>query len=310
MDKILEEKSTLLSGILTDLAALMHGNVRNLCFSEKQILVSLNLPARDSIGSASPHEVTLIMDPTDLRDAAFSSLRDGLYEDLITQLLFDFAAKSSFFLDVGSNIGFYAVSLAKSFPKITVHAIEPNLKVGNRWEQNSAVNGVGSRAILHRVALSSASGESDFFVPGVTGTGGGSRRMLHPEEPQEKMVVSLATPDQLRLPDNFDLIKVDVEGAEFDVISSLEGRIDSSLPTICIELLRKWMAPFGHHPQEILALLSRKGYRVFAIGLDSISEIDEIDDKTIETNFLFVHEHNGAHLEIASRFASEKAKTS
>ncbi len=156
--------------------------------------------------------------------------------------------------------------------------------------------------MLHQAGLSSEDAESKFFVPAITGSGGGSVRELHPDEEQVMVSVSLRKPDTLGLPRNIDLMKIDTEGAEFDVVTSLLSRIDCSSPTIIVELLRKWMKPFGTRPQDVLELLSPRGYRPFAIRSDSLAVIDRIDEATIETNFLFVHQDNPAHLAAAASF--------
>ncbi len=119
---------------------------------------------------------------------------------------------------------------------------------------------------------------------------------MHPEETQREITVSLRTPDSLALPSDLSLVKIDVEGAEYDVVRALESRLSESKPTVIIELLRKWMAPFNSHPQDVVEMLRGLGHQSFAIGADAIIPVDEINGQTPETNFLFIHNENKDHL--------------
>ena len=64
--------------------------------------------------------------------------------------------------------------------------------------------------MLHRAGLATNDEDSVFYVPTVTGSSGGSRKVLHPEETQREIIVSLRTPDSLALPNDLSLVKVDV----------------------------------------------------------------------------------------------------
>jgi hypothetical protein len=69
------------------------------------------------------------------------------------------------------------------------------------------------------------------------------------------------------------------------------------------ELLRKWMKPFGHSPQMFLDRLESLGYRCFAINNNHLIEINQIDEETVQTNFVFVHHLREEHLGIIQKYA-------
>ena len=87
-----------------------------------------------------------------------------------------------------------------------------------------------------------------------------------------------------------DIIKIDVEGAELNVVSGSQETIKSNRPVLIIALLRKWMFEFEKHPNDVFKLLFALGYRAFAIGEKDTKPIDFVDDANIETIFLFLHE--------------------
>ena len=137
--------------------------------------------------------------------------------------------------------------------------------------------------------LANTSKISEFYVPPLSGTGAGSLRELHPEEGDpEKFSVSIKPLDQLLSEiKNLDLIKMDIEGAEFEALQGARNLIEKHKPVIIVELLRKWMLPFGSHPQNVVEFLSDRDYTCFAIEDIGLRRISTIDEDTIETNFLF-----------------------
>ena len=94
--------------------------------------------------------------------------------------------------------------------------------------------------------------------------------------------------DEIFHPDSkIDVIKIDIEGSEYQAILGGEKLISSQMPVIIIELLRKWMTEFGSHPQEVVIKLSNLGYLCFGINDTYLRQIQIIDETTEETNFLF-----------------------
>lgn len=300
MEHEMQSASEALQQLLKSMSALVRGNVEEISFTADGIRIGLRPPP--GISGLPATSVQLVADLNDFRDVPFTSLRDGAHESLITQLLLTFGSSSRVFLDVGSNIGFYCALLAKTFPDLKAHGVEPNPSLWVRWETHQKINNTGGRCILYRAGLASIDEDSVFYVPTVTGSGGGSVMILHPEEPQGEITVSLRTPDSLGLPKELSLVKIDVEGAEYDVVRALESRLSESKPTVVIELLRKWMAQFNSHPQDVVKLLRGLGYESFAVGGDVITPFDEINDRTPETNFLFIHKENENHLETSLHF--------
>jgi hypothetical protein len=65
-------------------------------------------------------------------------------------------------------------------------------------------------------------------------------------------------------------------------------------PIVFTEMLRKWSAKFGYHPNEIIRLLAGIGYRCFVVSGDALTEFREMDDETVQTNFFFLHAENHA----------------
>jgi len=86
-----------------------------------------------------------------------------------------------------------------------------------------------------------------------------------------------------------DYIKVDVEGAELLVLQGGQATLAQHRPKVFAELLRKWSAPFGYHPNDVLALLASLGYGCWAVGPRGVRRLLAVTDDTPETNYVFLH---------------------
>jgi len=242
--------------------------------------------------------MTLVLNEQDTRSASFTILAEGSYEGFLETLILKLAGGSSTFLDIGANAGFYSVGSALTNTNLKIHAFEPNPNVARDLRDNVSKNLVSENVQIHNFGLSDSEGKAEFFVPAFTGTGGGSLRDLHPEEGRlENLVVDLKTLDSLGI-EGVDLVKLDVEGNELSTIQGGLGLFQSSKPTLVVELLRKWMSPFGHKPQDVIQLLVPLGYKCLAVGSHELTRIEQIDDQTSETNFVFLHEDREDHLRI------------
>jgi hypothetical protein len=152
-------------------------------------------------------------------------------------------------------------------------------------------------------ALANETGSADFHVPAFTGSGGGSLQNLHPEEGQAKTFkVSTIKLDSLGL-EGLDVMKVDVEGAELGVILGGLSTISSSYPTIFIELLRKWMRPFGSSPSQVSDRLIELGYEIFEMHESFSKLVPVLADNTDATNFVFVHKSRKNHFNLIKSFS-------
>jgi FkbM family methyltransferase len=242
----------------------------------------------------------LVIPKNDLRTASFTILANGNYESLLEDVIFELASSSNKFLDIGANMGFYSVGACLKKRDLKVLAFEPNPSIRKSLIQNTELNHVENNIEISEFALSDFTGDATFSVPAFTGSGGGSLKNLHPEEglPAE-FSVKVEKLDNLRNQTfGADLFKIDVEGAEFQLLQGGIGTIDEEHPTIVVELLRKWMKPFQSSPQDVVDLLARLGYICFAVGNSKLEQIESIDESTSETNFVFCYKENLKHLKL------------
>ena len=129
------------------------------------------------------------------------------------------------------------------------------------------------------------------FVPTTSGSPAASLNELHPGEGSRKVQARFTTLDAFAEKNaitNIDLIKCDVEGAEFRVLKGGAATIAKMRPAIAIELLRKWSKAFGYHPNDVIDFLAAIGYECWGIGERDLTRITRVTDETLETNYVFL----------------------
>ena len=65
------------------------------------------------------------------------------------------------------------------------------------------------------------------------------------------------------------------------------GVLKRDKPLLYCELLRKHAKRFGYHPNDVIDYMKSFGYKCFTFREHKLIEINEINDKTEELNFIF-----------------------
>lgn len=146
------------------------------------------------------------------------------------------------FLDIGANLGNYALTLAPYFAKTL--AFEPNPPVFARLQRNVEAN-PKLRIEAFNIGLSSTSGTRAFF-PNTQGNSGASGFETR-REGIEPLKLETLTGDEFveNLEQRIAAIKIDVEGHEFEVIRGLSRTIARDEPVIFMEWLGETMEAKG-----------------------------------------------------------------
>lgn len=229
---------------------------------------------------------------SDPRTAVSCLVATGEYEELESQLLTEIARRSKVVIDVGANVGYYSVNLGKELPASGVLiAVEPVFETFNQLQKNIELNNLAHVVKPVMEALADAKGSSKIFIPDTSGSSAASTRNLHEEEGHRTQTVLLNTLDNLMSSlqiEECDLIKIDVEGAEFLVLQGASDTIKKHKPIIFAELLRKWSSKFSYHPNSVLQFLADRGYSCWGVS-PQLRHITQFTDMDQETNFIFVH---------------------
>jgi FkbM family methyltransferase len=159
-------------------------------------------------------------------------INGGRYEEDNLAVLLSFVRDDTVFLDIGANLGFFSLQVARRVQKHgKVHAFEPHPQLAELLYRNAYINGFYYVINCHRIGLSDQEGVVNIKYP--TGfLAGGSLVVDH-----EKGTVVQATVrplDQVLGADfQCDLAKIDVEGHELAVLRGM-SRVVARSPNMKI----------------------------------------------------------------------------
>ena len=189
-----------------------------------------------------------------------------LYKDIFLQRLYHFDAikPDPLILDCGSNIGMSVLYFKRAYPKARILAFEPDPDISPMLERNIGENGLRDVQRLS-FALSRDIGKKSFFSDGVCGSA--LAEPLAPDDPEawkQYQVSCVRLRDYLTEP--VDFMKMNIEGAEHEVIADSEDRLRQ---------LREMIIEYHHLPglrrslHEILEILHRQGFEYLINDFDS-----------------------------------------
>jgi FkbM family methyltransferase len=143
------------------------------------------------------------------------------------------------YYDVGANVGFFAVLAARLLsPKDRVICFEPVPENTSQINYNARLNNFPNVSVLG-VALGKDERTEPFYTSHEPTWGNLASVGRRPAEASGEITVTVRTLDSVRDTDHLPapaLIKIDVEGAEVEVLQGAENTIRNCRPILMIEL--------------------------------------------------------------------------
>ncbi len=201
--------------------------------------------------------------PVDYRDLVQREIfLNGVYEPETTRQLQQLVRPGHTALDVGANIGYYSLVLAKAVGDAgRVHAFEPVPRLAGTLERNIEANGFRN-VIVERLACWSSCGETEIYEGPGSNSGTSSLFRQNAEavkghKIQTTTIDAYAVAKQLK---SVDLIKIDVEGAEIDVLEGAWETIARWRPVLIVEVVPRFLESRASSFEAFLKLLESRGY--------------------------------------------------
>jgi FkbM family methyltransferase len=217
-------------------------------------------------------------------------------------MLFKLINDGDTIFDIGANIGWYSNHFAKKFRNSTIYSFEPIPETFNQISANTELNGA-TNIRLNNLALSSKKEKLTFYYS-PTVTGASSSQNITENQSMTKLELEAETIDNFistNSIDKLDFVKCDVEGAEYFVYQGGFETFKNHKPIVFTEMLRKWAAKFGYHPNDIINFFIQFGYSCFSVYQGKLNIIDKVDEQTVETNFFFLHKNK--HSQLINKFS-------
>ena len=192
------------------------------------------------------------------------------YEPYVARALQANLGPGGVFLDVGSHFGLWSVYTASIIGKTgKVFAFEPSPAFAV-LKENAVLN---PRVRYFNMGVGAQDGEVTFFEQGTATSGSFVKEVTvineewQPAVPIAEIKVKIRSLDTLitELDIRPDLIKVDVEGFEFEVISGSEKILRSISPVLLIEIHPPQLKLSGGSDLALIAFLESRGYTVEVI---------------------------------------------
>jgi FkbM family methyltransferase len=220
---------------------------------------------RDGVSALVDGEVKLKLSPR-----AFSGGAYGFDPRLVAELK-QVAAPGRDFVDAGAHMGIASLIYAHfAGPEARIVAFEPNPNAFPLLVENSYVNGM--RLECFRLALGAEVGNADFYFDGTNPNASLSReapgKYWYWED--RKKPELCAAPVAVTTIDLFcaalglqpGVIKLDVEGAEFQVLLGARQTIQSLRPAILLETHVFAWDSFGYDRETLEALIAEYDYKI------------------------------------------------
>ena len=217
----------------------------------------------------------------------------GLRDEKIIQLIISNLEKNDVFFDIGANIGYYAIPIAKTLAakNVTVHAFEPVndnfISLQKAIHQNNITN-----IITHKIALGDSIGSTEIIKT----EGGKSGNAVLSHENMEntnvtRETIEITTLDDYASNNNINqcaIIKIDIEGAEIFFIKGAVNFITKHRPIIYGEFNSYFLRKFESSFLDIWEILEPLGYKVFQENKNNKGSFSKIDKVTTGLNDLLL----------------------
>jgi FkbM family methyltransferase len=242
--------------------------------------------------SPSPYTVASVRDGdiamlVDVRDPAISKpiLALGEYEEGFRRRLMSFVHPETHFVDIGANIGFFTLLVARRAARGKVWSIEADPQNARLLRASVALNGLEERVVVHHLAASDADGEVFFSTLGYEANIGARFTAKEEATLRERSLTGAAPPSRLRAramdtllrDERVDLVKVDVEGYEPAVFRGLREVLCRQKPVVFSEFAPGTIRHISKSdPVEMLRFMRDCGYAVSLV--ETTGDVTEMGD--------------------------------
>lgn len=188
----------------------------------------------------------------------------GVYEPFMLDLIFKYLHTGSTFIDIGANIGQHSMYAASIVGKSgSVHSFEPIPYLSKQLQDSANHDHFESIIHAHNCALGKAESTEKLYVS--KNIGGSS--LVNDDDTKEIITVHVKNGDEeLRTLSSVNLIKIDVEGYEYEVLLGIEKTLFKYKPVILIEFSGEFYATQRHGDgKNILGFLRTHGYSLYDI---------------------------------------------
>ncbi|MGF1521522.1 MAG: FkbM family methyltransferase [Leptolyngbyaceae cyanobacterium] len=201
-------------------------------------------------------------------DKAHANYIAGTYERPIQNILEDCLQPGAVFYDIGASLGFFTLIAAKLVESSGhVYAFEPVPENAAKIQRHAKLNGFAQVTVL-ATAVTDTNGRGELLLAHHAG-GATLATVGTPPDYKGHLDVSLASIDhlianqQLRPP---TVVKVDVEGAEINVLRGMAQTLAAHKPVLIYEIDDGDRTAFQHKNAIVETFIRQNGYQILPLA--------------------------------------------
>lgn len=206
---------------------------------------------------------------SDVRDLIQETLLEGdVWDPAGTQYICGALKQGSVFLDIGANAGYFSLLAGKRVgPAGKVLAVEPSPEMAEQLRRNAARSGLAN-IVVDQVACSDSPGTRRLYLGPPSNTGGTSLSERNVKWKDSVDVVCTHADALVRKHalSRVDLVKIDVEGAEHEVLRGMKRLLKELRPIIIMELIEELLRSFSTTITSVTGFLEGFDYAVSSLG--------------------------------------------
>lgn len=195
--------------------------------------------------------------------------KTGVWENDLSRILKKYLQPGDVFLDIGANIGYHSLFVAAHLRDTgRVYAFEPLPRLAKQIESSIQSNGFSNVTVCNFGLAENNDDDRTIYIRDENTGGSSLFRYDHLENVRIKGLekIKLRTLDSFLDSPRVALIKIDVEGYEFEVLKGAANVIAKTRPIIIVEFSPVFYSQQGGtKAEEILAFLECIGYKFFTI---------------------------------------------
>ena len=201
---------------------------------------------------------------------------NGVFEPYTTEVIKQNISNGDIVMDIGANIGYFTLIMAKGIRENgKVFSFEPEPKNFELLKKNVEINNY-SNVILEKKAIGNKTGIAKLYLADRKNNifYSGMHRIFRSD-----LVSQISNPvsiNIIKLDDYLQdlksikkirLIKIDVEGAEFDVLKGMSKMLDENKGIkIVMEFSSENLEDYGSNPSDVMDFLINKGFKLSIIN--------------------------------------------
>jgi len=189
---------------------------------------------------------------------------NGVYEEFETEIVKKYVKSGDVVLDIGANIGYYTLILARLVGKKgKVFAFEPDPENFNILQRNVEINGYHNVVLLNKAVVN----KTGKIYLSLSEENKGDHRIASSLSRKTIEIESIKLDDYFENDQNIDFIKMDIQGAED---AAIHGMIQLLTQNKEMKMLTEFspnlLKECGVEPDQHLERLVKQGFKIFHIN--------------------------------------------